>query len=46
MIRSAMGLPLGPAPEYEAGRFFMRYTAEIVTDLDRFQTVMTQGQVA
>lgn len=45
MIRSAMGLDVGPAPDYEAGRFFMRYTAEIVTDMDRFQTVMTQGQV-
>ena len=31
--------------DYEAGRFFMRYTAEIVTELDRFQCVMTQGSV-
>ncbi len=45
MLRAAMGEDVGPAPEYEAGRFFMRYTAEIVTDMDRFQTVMTQGQV-
>jgi carbamoyl-phosphate synthase large subunit len=45
MIRRAMGLHCGPRPDYEAGRFFMRYTAEIVTELDRFQAVMTQGSV-
>jgi len=45
MIRRALGLPIDPRPDYEAGRFFMRYTSEIVTELDRFQCVMTQGSV-
>jgi carbamoyl-phosphate synthase large subunit len=45
MIRRAQGLPCDRRPDYEAGRFFMRYTAEIVTELDRFQCVMTQGSV-
>jgi carbamoyl-phosphate synthase large subunit len=43
MIRRALGLPIGERPDYQAGQFFMRYTSEIVTDLERFRTVMTQG---
>lgn len=45
MIRRAEGLPLDEPATYEAGRFFMRYTYEMVTDMDRFQAVMTQGSV-
>lgn len=45
MLRHATGLPLEARPDYAAGRFFMRYTAELVTDLARFQTVITQGSV-
>ncbi|MGE0610221.1 MAG: hypothetical protein AB7O62_24230 [Pirellulales bacterium] len=43
MIRHAQGLPLEPAPEYAAGRLFMRYTGELVTDMVRFQSVIMQG---
>lgn len=43
MLRSALGLPIPPKRDYEAGRFFMRYTDEMVTSLDRFQAVMTRG---
>lgn len=46
LIRAAESLPLPPRPDYEAGRLFMRYTAEMVTDLERFQNVMTQGTAA
>jgi len=45
MIRAVAGLPLGPRPDYEAGRMFMRYTGELVTDLARFQSVLLQGTV-
>jgi hypothetical protein len=37
-----LGLPVDAAG-YEAGKFFMRYTYEMVTDMQRFQSVMTQG---
>ncbi len=43
MIRHAQGLPLNAAPEYAAGRFFMRYTCELVTDMSCFQSVIMQG---
>lgn len=46
MLRAAAGLPLPPRPDYAAGRLFMRYTAEMVTDMNRFQAVMTQGTVS
>jgi carbamoyl-phosphate synthase large subunit len=42
MLRRALGLPVD-ATGYEAGKFFMRYTYEMVTDMQRFQSVMTQG---
>lgn len=45
MLRAVEGRPLPPRPDYAAGRLFMRYTAEMVTDMDRFQSVMTQGAV-
>jgi carbamoyl-phosphate synthase large subunit len=42
MLRRALGLPVDTTG-YEAGKFFMRYTYEMVTDMQRFQSVMTQG---
>ena len=44
MLRFAQGEKLEPCPDFEAGRFFMRYTYELVTDMNRFQTVMTRGE--
>ena len=44
MIRYARGETLSAKPDYEAGKFFMRYTYELVTDMQRFQTVMTRGE--
>jgi carbamoyl-phosphate synthase large subunit len=43
MLRHAMGLPLEEAAAYDAGRFFMRYTYEMVTDMNRFQDVVMRG---
>jgi carbamoyl-phosphate synthase large subunit len=44
MLRSGLGQPVGPAPDYQAGKLFMRYTNELVTDMSLFQTVMTRGE--
>lgn len=43
MVRKMFDLPLGKTPSYAAGKMFMRYTYEIVTEMDRFQQIMTVG---
>lgn len=44
MLRSGLGQPVDRAPDYQAGKLFMRYTNELVTDMSLFQTVMTRGE--
>ncbi len=44
LVQAAFGLPLSPLPAYEAGKLFMRYTYELVTDATPFQTLVTQGE--
>lgn len=46
MVRRALGLP-DPASEvrdYPAGKLFVRYTYEMVTDMERFQNLITTGE--
>lgn len=45
MVRRALGLDLPPTPDYEAGKLFVRYTYDLVTDMDKFQKVVTRGEV-
>ena len=45
LVRRAFGLPVAPVPEYEAGKLFIRYTYELVTDMAAFQKVVTKGEV-
>ncbi len=44
LIQAAFGLPLPPLPEYSAGKLFMRYTYELVTDATPLQTLVTLGE--
>jgi carbamoyl-phosphate synthase large subunit len=44
MLRRHFGKPVPPLPDYEAGRLFVRYSYEIVTDMDRFQRAVTRGE--
>ncbi|OLP19640.1 carboxylate--amine ligase [Leptolyngbya sp. 'hensonii'] len=44
LVGAALGLPLPPIPSYEAGKFLMRYTYEIVTDTAPLQTLVTLGE--
>jgi len=44
MLRTGLGQTVDRAAEYEAGKLFMRYTNELVTDMNLFQTVMTRGE--
>lgn len=45
LVRKALGVP-SPATEaedYPAGKLFVRYTYELVADMDRFQSMITTG---
>ncbi len=44
IIRKAYGLPPVENMEYEAGKLFVRYTYEVVTDMKAFQDVVTKGE--
>jgi carbamoyl-phosphate synthase large subunit len=47
LVRRALGLPDPVPPEaadYEAGKLLVRYTYEIVTDMTRFQRMITSGE--
>ena len=44
LIRRLFELPLEPLEPFAVGKLFMRYTYEIVTELDQFRHVVTQGE--
>ncbi len=44
LVQAAFGLPLAPLPDYPAGKLFMRYTYELVTDAAPLQTLVTLGE--
>jgi carbamoyl-phosphate synthase large subunit len=44
LVRRAFGLPVAPVPDYEAGKLFIRYTYELVTDMAAFQRAVTRGE--
>ena len=44
LVRRALELPLPPAPDYDAGKLFVRYTYELVTDMANFQKAVTRGE--
>jgi len=43
-LRKAMGLPMAPTQDYEAGKLYIRYTYELVTDMKAFSNMMTRGE--
>ena len=44
LVRRCFGLPVPELPEYEAGKLFVRYTYELVTDMSTFQKAVTRGE--
>ncbi len=44
LVRAALGLPVERASSYEAGRLYVRYTYDIVTSMDTFRKIVTQGE--
>ena len=45
MVHRALGRDVPPAPDYAAGKLFVRYTYELVTDMDKFQKAITRGEI-
>ncbi len=44
LVRMALGLPVQRDSFYEAGRLYVRYTYDIVTNMDTFQKIVTRGE--
>ena len=44
IIRKTFGLPLKENYNYEAGKLFVRYTYELITDMQPFQNIATLGE--
>lgn len=44
LVQAALGLSVPPLPTYAAGKLFMRYTYELVTDATPLQTLVIQGE--
>ena len=45
LLRLSLGMPLSPVRDYEAGKLFIRYSSELVTDMIDFQKLVTRGEV-
>ena len=44
LVRRMMKMPAIPVPEYQAGKLFVRYSYELVTEMTAFQKIITQGE--
>ncbi|CAK0769865.1 Carboxylate--amine ligase [uncultured Gammaproteobacteria bacterium] len=44
LVRTALGLPPVAQGKFEAGRLYVRYTEERITDMDTFQKMVTRGE--
>jgi len=43
-VRKLFDMPLNVAPDYDAGKLYVRYTYETVTDINTFQNIIIQGE--
>ena len=43
-VRKAFNLPLTAPPDYEAGKLYIRYTYETITDMTSFQNIIMKGE--
>ncbi|MFZ0391926.1 MAG: ATP-grasp domain-containing protein [Calditrichia bacterium] len=44
MLRKAFDIPLAEVNDYEAGKLYIRYTYETITDMTAFRNMMTRGE--
>ena len=45
LVRRSLGMPTPDTTTYEAGKLFVRYTYDLVTDMSSFQKAITRGEV-
>ncbi len=45
MIKLAMGQSVAPFEAYEAGKMFVRYSWDLITDISEFQQITTTGEL-
>jgi len=45
LVRQAFDLPVPQPADYEAGKLFIRYTYELITDMSRFQNISLRGEI-
>lgn len=45
MVRHVLGREVPPLTDYPAGKLFVRYSYELVTDMDMFQKAITRGEI-
>jgi carbamoyl-phosphate synthase large subunit len=43
-VRRAFNMPMIGANDYEAGKLYIRYTYETITDMTSFQNIITRGE--
>ncbi len=44
LVQAALGQPVDRNSDYEPGRLYIRYTYDLVTDMETFQHVVTRGE--
>ena len=44
LLRSSLGLPIDGATDYPAGKLFVRYSYDLVTDMTAFQNMLMRGE--
>jgi carbamoyl-phosphate synthase large subunit len=44
LLRRSLDLPPAPVADYEAGKLFVRYSYDLVTDMTPFQNTVTRGE--
>ncbi|MEK7432965.1 MAG: ATP-grasp domain-containing protein [Cyanobacteriota bacterium] len=44
IIKKSYDLEFDEKPDYEAGKLFVRYTYELITDMKTFQNIVTKGE--
>jgi carbamoyl-phosphate synthase large subunit len=44
MVKKALELPFELDKDYDAGKLYVRYTYETITDMSTFQNVITKGE--
>jgi hypothetical protein len=44
IVRKVFGLPLREVQDYEAGKLYIRFTDDLITDMDKFQRLLVRGE--